>query len=51
MRNSERSLVLRPADGTGRDSALFTIFSRARNQGLALLLVENWFEELKSKVR
>ena len=27
------------------------LFSRARNEGLALVLVENWFEELKSKVR
>ena len=27
------------------------LFSRARNQGLALVLVENWFEELKGKVR
>ena len=27
------------------------LFSRARNQGLALVLVENWFEELKQKVR
>ncbi len=33
-----------------RDGQRF-LFSRARNKGLALVLVENWFEELKRKVR
>ena len=44
------ALALTSAFAVSPDGQRF-LFSRARNQGLALVLVENWFEELKEKVR
>ena len=42
-------LGLSPKFDVSADARRF-LFSRERKQGLALVLVENWFEELKGKV-